>query len=59
MPFKSEAQKRKIKQLEASGKVPEGTYKRFDQETGDEKLPERVKKRNSKSRTVKGRIWPV
>jgi hypothetical protein len=42
MPFKSEAQKRKIAELEAQGKVPKGTYSQWEKETPSGKLPERL-----------------
>lgn len=42
MPFRSEAQRRKMYSLEEQGKLPKGTAARWEKETGDKKLPERV-----------------
>lgn len=47
MPFKSEAQRRKMAELEKQGKVPKGTVKQWSAETKG-KLPERVKPKASK-----------
>lgn len=47
MPFKSEAQRRKMYSLEAQGKLPKGTAERWQKHTGDKKLPERVEKKAS------------
>lgn len=40
MPFQSEAQKRKMIELEKQGKVPKGTVNQWNKETKG-KLPER------------------
>lgn len=42
MPFKSEAQRKKMYSLEAEGKLPKGTAERWEKHTGDKKLPERL-----------------
>lgn len=47
MPFKSESQKRKIATLENEGKLPKGTYAKFESETGSRKLPERIKEKKN------------
>jgi len=44
MPFKSQAQRRKIAQLEREGKVKKGTTAAWEKETPAGKLPERVGK---------------
>ena len=50
MPFKSLAQKRKMHELEAQGKLAKGTTKRWISETPKGKpLPERVSKSNPRS----------
>lgn len=45
MPFKSEAQRRKIYQLEKEGKIKKGTAAEWEAETFKKKLPEHIKKR--------------
>lgn len=43
MPFKSEAQRRKIHELEEQGKLPKGTAEKWEAETPEHaKLPDRV-----------------
>ena len=42
MPFKSEAQRRLFYAKAAKGEIPMETVKRWEKETGDEKLPEKV-----------------
>jgi hypothetical protein len=42
MPFKSEAQRRKIAELEQEGKVPRGTFHEWSKATGKKILPERI-----------------
>lgn len=44
VPFKSEAQRRKIFELEKQGKVPKGTAAEWQAATPKGKLPERVNK---------------
>jgi hypothetical protein len=59
-PFKSEAQRRKIRELEDAGKVPSGTYDRWASETQEgEELPERVERASKKGAAKPGKIWPV
>ena len=43
MPFKSQAQRRKFAQLLVEGKISNQTFEEWNRETGDAKLPERVK----------------
>lgn len=46
MPFKSEAQRRKMYELEKQGKVPKGTASQWERDTPKgKKLPEKAKKR--------------
>ena len=42
MPFKSEAQKGKIAELEKEGKVKPGTFKQWAKDTPKGKLPARI-----------------
>ena len=60
-PFKSERQRKKIRELEDAGKVPEGTYDRWDSETSKEDtLPDRVERASKqKGAPKRGKIWPV
>jgi len=53
MPFKSRAQRRKFAQLLVEGKISDQTYEEWNRETGRKKLPERVTKKASRSRTRK------
>lgn len=48
MPFKSEAQKKKFGVLVGEGKISRDTYNKWEQETGDTKLPARKTKKKSK-----------
>ena len=41
MPFKSEAQRRKFKQLLKEGKISQETYDEWEKETGKKKLPDK------------------
>ena len=50
MPFKSQAQRRKFAELLVQGKISNETFEEWNRETGGEKLPERVKKKASKTR---------
>lgn len=45
--FKSEAQRLKFLQLEKEGKLAPGTAKRWEAETKNKKLPERVRSKQS------------
>ncbi len=47
MPFKSEAQRRKIYSLEEQGKIKKGTAAAWEAETPKKKLPEHIKKGKS------------
>ena len=51
MPFKSQAQRRKFAQLLVEGKISNETFEEWNRETGGKKLPERVKKKASKTKT--------
>ena len=42
MPFKSEAQRAKIAELERQGKVKPGTFNQWNKETPKGKLPARI-----------------
>ncbi|MBT9150892.1 MAG: hypothetical protein DDT40_01071 [candidate division WS2 bacterium] len=51
MSFKSEAQRRKFHALVEQGKMSQKTLDKWEKETGDKKLPEKVgKKKGSKRR---------
>ena len=53
-PFKSQAQRRKFAQLLVEGKISPQTYEEWNRETGDARLPERVKrKRTTKAKATK------
>ena len=52
MPFKSQAQRRKFAQLLVEGKISPQTFEEWNRETGGAKLPERVKRQPSKTRTT-------
>lgn len=49
MPFKSQAQRRKLAQLVAKGEMSQETFNEWAKETGDKKLPERVKPKKKTS----------
>jgi hypothetical protein len=53
MPFKSQAQRRKFAQLLIEGKISNDTFEEWNRETGRKKLPERVGKRATASRTAR------
>jgi hypothetical protein len=42
MPFKSQAQRRKIAQLLVEGKISNETFEEWNRGTGSKRLPERV-----------------
>lgn len=42
MPFKSQAQRAKLRALAAQGKIAQSTVDEWERATGDAKLPERV-----------------
>ena len=50
MPFKSQAQRRKFAQLLVEGKISPETFEEWNRETGSAKLPERVRRKPSKTR---------
>jgi hypothetical protein len=54
MPFKSQAQRRKFAQLLVEGKISAQTFEEWNRETGQKKLPERVK-RKTKARASRKR----
>ena len=43
MPFKSQAQRRKFAELLVKGEISPETFEEWNRETGQKKLPERVK----------------
>ncbi len=45
MPFKSESQKRRFRELVAEGKMSQETYDKWESETTSGKLPERATKK--------------
>ena len=47
MPFKSQAQRRKFAELLVKGKISAETFEEWNRETGDRKLPEKVKPRKA------------
>lgn len=49
MPIRSESQRKKLLMLEAQGKLAKGTVARWEAETPDKKLPERVKPKRPKT----------
>lgn len=53
MPFKSEAQRRKLYELAKQGKISQAKVDEFQKATGDAKLPERIAPKPKK--TKKGR----
>ncbi len=55
MPFKSQAQRRKFAELLVKGEISQETYEEWNRETGSEKLPERVAKKDKKTTTSKAK----
>jgi len=53
MPFKSEAQKRKFRQLVSEGKMSQETYNKWCDETPGGKLPEYAGKSPKKTKVIK------
>ena len=47
MPFKSEAQRRKFHAMSNRGEISKDTVKKWEEHTGDKKLPERITKKAS------------
>lgn len=59
MPFKSNAQRRRFEELVKSGQMTQKTFDKYESETGDAKLPERLTKKKPKKPTkasLKGRF---
>lgn len=54
-PFKSQAQRRKFAELLVEGKISPDTFEEWNRETGGAKLPERVKRKRSKTGTATGK----
>lgn len=52
MPFKSNAQRRKLAELVKRGELPQATFDEWAKATGDKKLPERIAPK-SKGRLIK------
>jgi hypothetical protein len=50
MPFKSKAQRRKFAELLVKGEITPEAYERWNRETGQKELPERVKPRKKKKK---------
>jgi hypothetical protein len=50
MPFKSQAQRRKFREMLAKGDISQQTYDEWEAATGGGHLPERVSKPDSKKR---------
>jgi hypothetical protein len=53
MPFKSEAQRRKFRQLVKEGKLSQATYDKWEAETPKGKLPDHANKKKATVRKVK------
>ncbi len=51
MPFKSQAQRRKFAELLVKGEISKETFEEWNRETGSEKLPERVKPKEPKTKS--------
>jgi hypothetical protein len=49
MAVKSKAQRRKFAQLLVEGKIKPDVYERWNREAGKKKLPERVRRKKTKS----------
>jgi hypothetical protein len=55
VPFKSQAQRRKFAELLVKGEISKETYEEWNRETGSEKLPERVAKKEKTKTTSKAK----
>jgi hypothetical protein len=55
VPFKSQAQRRKFAELLVKGEISKETYEEWNRETGSEKLPERVAKKDKRKTTSKAK----
>jgi hypothetical protein len=53
MPFKSQAQRRKLAQLLVDGKISNQTFEEWNRETGSKKLPERVGAKPKRTSTAR------
>jgi hypothetical protein len=53
VPFKSQAQRRKFAQLLVEGKISNETFEEWNRETGAKRLPERVKKATTRTKTAR------
>jgi hypothetical protein len=53
MPFKSEAQRRKIKQLVEQGKLPQSVFDAWEEDTGAGTLPERAQAKPKRQAGIK------
>lgn len=56
MAFKSEAQRKKFQSLHREGKISKEVLDAFESETGDKKLPDRVKK-TKKEKALPTKAW--
>ena len=54
MPFKSQAQRRKFAELLVKGEISAETFEEWNRETGDAKLPEKVKPARPKAKKKTG-----
>jgi hypothetical protein len=50
VPFKSQAQRRKFAELLVKGEISPETFEEWNRETGSRRLPERVKRKTSRTR---------
>ncbi|PYV54714.1 MAG: hypothetical protein DMG90_04230 [Acidobacteria bacterium] len=50
MPFKSKAQRRKFARLLVEGKISDQTFEEWNRETGNKRLPERVRSSSSRKK---------
>lgn len=53
MPFKSKAQRRKFAELLVKGEISPETFEEWNRETGNAKLPERVKRKAKRAKKGK------
>ena len=54
MPFRSQAQRRLFYAMLRRGEIDRATVERWERETGDRKLPERVRKEAARRRLLRG-----
>ena len=50
MPFKSQAQRRKFAELLVKGEITPETFEEWNRETGNKRLPERVRSSSSRKK---------